>query len=173
MYTHGGGADRAASRHTWQATHVNRLRPVPILYAACAAALASTVIELLLWPLAGDDALRNLLRDARLTAAIALGRTALRSSAGFDPTIMGVATLVHAALSLAYAAMLAALVRNLSRGAALCAGTVFGLVLYGVNLYAFTAVFPWFAQVRGAITLVAHLVFGASAAGVYCALRRR
>ena len=145
---------------------------VPILWAAFGAALSSTVIELLLWPLAGDDTFHNLLRDARLTAAIVMGRSVLGTSAGFDPTIMGVATLVHAALSLAYTAVLAMLVRNLSRGAALLAGGVFGLVLYGVNLHAFTAIFPWFVPVRGAITLVAHVVFGVTAAGVYCGVRR-
>ncbi|WP_175838503.1 sodium:proline symporter [Burkholderia anthina] len=145
---------------------------VPILWAAFGAALSSTVIELLLWSLAGDDTFHNLLRDARLTAAVVMGRAVLGTSAGFDPTIMGVATLVHAALSLAYTAVLAKLVRNLSRGAALLAGGVFGLVLYGVNLHAFTAIFPWFAPVRGAITLVAHVVFGVTAAGVYCVVRR-
>nr|WP_175803080.1 sodium:proline symporter [Burkholderia anthina] len=145
---------------------------VPILWAAFGAALSSTVIELLLWSLAGDDTFYNLLRDARLTAAIVMGRAVLGTSAGFDPTIMGVATLVHAALSLAYTAVLATLVRNLSRGAALLAGGVFGLVLYGVNLHAFTAIFPWFVPVRDAITLVAHLVFGVTAAGVYCLVRR-
>ncbi|RQR27653.1 sodium:proline symporter [Burkholderia sp. Bp9143] len=146
--------------------------PVPILWAAFGAAVGSTVIELLLWPIAGEDAIHNLLRDARLTAALVMGRSVLGAPAGFDPTIMGVATLVHAALSLAYAAVLAKLVRNLSPGAALLAGGVFGLVLYGVNLHAFTAIFPWFVPVRGAITLVAHLVFGVSAAGVYCIVRR-
>ncbi|WP_175781536.1 sodium:proline symporter [Burkholderia anthina] len=145
---------------------------VPILWAAFGAALSSTVIELLLWSLAGDDPFYNLLRDARLTAAIVMGRAVLGTSAGFDPSIMGVATLVHAALSLAYTAVLVMLVRNLSRGAALLAGGVFGIVLYGVNLHAFTAIFPWFVPVRGAITLVAHVVFGVTAAGVYCVVRR-
>ncbi|RKU04238.1 sodium:proline symporter [Burkholderia sp. Nafp2/4-1b] len=146
--------------------------PVPILGAAFGAAFGSTIIELLLWPIAGDDAFHNLLRDARLTAAIVMGHAVLGGPASFDPTILGVATLVHAALSLAYTAVLAMLIRNLSCGAALLAGGVFGVVLYGVNLHAFTALFPWFVPVRGAITLVAHLVFGMTAAGIYCIVRR-
>ncbi|WP_175720873.1 sodium:proline symporter [Burkholderia anthina] len=145
--------------------------PIPILWAAFGAALGSTVIELLLWWIVGDDAMHNLLRDARLTAAIAMGRRALGSSTGFDPVVMGVATLVHAALSLVYAAVLAKAIRGLSPGPALVAGGVFGLVLYGVNLYGFTAIFPWFAQVRGGITLIAHLVFGITAAAVHRAAR--
>ncbi|WP_321791294.1 sodium:proline symporter [Burkholderia pyrrocinia] len=146
--------------------------PVPILWAAFGAAVGSTVIELLLWSIAGEDAIRNLFRDARLTAAIVMGRGVFGSSAGFDPLVMGVATLVHAALSLAYAAVLAKVVRNMSLGSALVAGGAFGLILYGVNLYAFTAIFPWFIAVRGVITLVAHLVFGITAAAVYRLARR-
>nr|WP_322089533.1 sodium:proline symporter [Burkholderia sp. BCC1999] len=146
---------------------MKQIRPVPMLWAAFGAALGSTVIELLLWAIVGDDAVRNLLRDARLTAAIVMGRSVLGSPGGFDPLVMGVATLVHAALSLAYAAVLARLVHEWSLRATLLAGGAFGLILYGVNLYAFTAIFPWFIPVRGAITLVAHLVFGVTAAAVY------
>ncbi|UXU86146.1 sodium:proline symporter [Burkholderia sp. S-53] len=151
---------------------MKRTRPVPILWAAFGAAVGSTVIELLLWSIAGDDAIRNLFRDARLTAAIVMGRSVLGPSAGFDPIVMGVATLVHAVLSLAYAAVLAKVVRNMSLGAALVAGSAFGLILYGVNLHAFTAIFPWFIPVRGAITLVAHLVFGVTAAATFHVVRR-
>ncbi|EAY66864.1 conserved hypothetical protein [Burkholderia cenocepacia PC184] len=100
-----------------------------------------------------------------------MGRSVL-GAGGFDPLVMGVATLVHAALSLVYAAVLARLVRNLSRVAALLAGGAFGLLLYGVNLYGFTTIFPWFIAVRGAITLIAHLVFGVTAAAVYDVARR-
>ncbi|MDR8028645.1 sodium:proline symporter [Burkholderia cenocepacia] len=151
---------------------MKRASGVPILWAAFGAAVGSTVIELLLWAIAGDDAVRNLLRDARLTAAIVMGRSVLAASGGFDPLVMGVATLVHAALSLVYAAVLARLVRNLSRVVALLAGGAFGLLLYGVNLYGFTTIFPWFIAVRGAITLIAHLVFGVTAAAVYDVARR-
>ncbi|KAG8149082.1 sodium:proline symporter [Burkholderia catarinensis] len=146
---------------------------VPILWAAFGAAVGSTVIELLLWSIAGEDVVANLFRDARLTAAIVMGRRVLGSSTGFDLPVMGVATLVHGALSLVYAAVLAKVVRGLSLGPALLAGGAFGLILYGVNLYAFTAIFPWFIPARGAITLVAHLVFGITAAAIYCVARRQ
>jgi hypothetical protein len=36
-----------------------------------------------------------------------------------------------------------------------------------------TAVLPWFAMARGAITLAAHVVFGVTAAVVYCVLHPR
>jgi hypothetical protein len=152
---------------------VTRTPVVPVLWAAFGAAAGSTVVELLLWPIAGDDAIGNLLRDTRLTAAIVMGRGVLGASAGFDPLVMAAATLVHLALSLVYAAVLAKVIRNLSLAAALLAGAAFGLILYGVNLYAFTAIFPWFIPVRGAVTLAAHLVFGVTAAAAYRFARRQ
>lgn len=149
-----------------------RRDPVPIVWAAFGAAVASTVVELPLWWLAGDDVIRNLIRDAHLTAAIVMGRRVLASPAGFDPLVMGVATVVHFALSLAYTAGLAKVVRSMSFPSALVAGGAFGLVLYGINLHAFTAIFPWFIPVRGVITLVAHLGFGITAAAIYRVARR-
>ena len=63
---------------------------------------------------------------------------------------MAVATLVHLVLSLVYAAVLAKVIRNLSLAASLFVGGAFGLILYGVNLYAFTAIF------RGSFRFVAR-----------------
>ncbi|WP_107311585.1 sodium:proline symporter [Burkholderia metallica] len=146
---------------------MKRAGVVPVFWAAFGAAVGSTVVELLLWPIVGEDAIGNLLRDTRLTAAIVMGPGVLGASAGFDPWVMAVASVVHLALSLAYAAVLATAIRTLSLAAALLAGGAFGLILYGVNLYAFTAIFPWFIPVRGAVTLVAHLVFGIAAAAAY------
>jgi hypothetical protein len=47
------------------------------------------------------------------------------------------------------------------------AGVGFGVTLYIVNLYGFTAIFPRFAQARGWITLIVHAVFGVTAISVY------
>ncbi|WP_306717141.1 sodium:proline symporter [Burkholderia dolosa] len=153
--------------------HRSAARRLPLLSAAFGAAIASSVVELPLWSLAGDDAMQNLYRDARLTAAIVMGRRVLDSAGGFDPLIMGVATLVHALLSVAYAALLTTMTRGRSFAPALLAGAAFGVVLYGVNLYAFTSIFPWFVPVRGAVTLIAHLVFGITAAAVHHIAERR
>lgn len=149
-----------------------RRSPVPIFCAAFVAAVASTAVELPLWWMAGDDVIRNLIRDANLTAAIVMGRRVLEPPAGFDPLVMGVATVVHLSLSLAYTAVLAKVLHRMSFRSALVAGGAFGLVLYGVNLHAFTAIFPWFIPVRGMITFVAHLGFGITAAATYRVVRR-
>ena len=49
----------------------------------------------------------------------------------------------------------------------LLAGGAFGLCLYGINMYGFTIVFPWFEAARDWITLVTHVVFGVAVAGAY------
>jgi hypothetical protein len=48
------------------------------------------------------------------------------------------------------------------------------VALYAINMYGFTAIFPWFAASRDKITLTAHIAFGVVAAGAYrIAARRR
>lgn len=136
------------------------------------AGIVSTLVEVLLWRILTDDFPAVLFRDARLTAALVLGRSVLQPAATFDAGIMLVATLLHFTLSLAYAAVCVPLTARLEAGPALVAGAGFGIGLYVVNLYGFTAVFPWFAVARGAIALSAHAVFGMTAIAVYRSLSR-
>jgi hypothetical protein len=138
-----------------------------------AAAVISTVVQVLLWATLTDALPDVLWRDARLAAAIVLGKSALNPSTSYDAQIVLVATLVHFVLSIAYAGALAALITRLRTAWALTAGVVFGLALYAINLYGFTAVFTWFTVARGGITLAAHFAFGLSASAVYCWLRQR
>jgi hypothetical protein len=135
--------------------------------AGIVAGIVATAVQLLLW-LAFTDALPQILfRDARLAAAIILGPGVLPPPADFDAGVMLAATLVHFALSIIYGLALAALIAPLDWYRSALAGNAFGLVLYGVNMYGFTAVFPWFAATRDWITLAAHLAFGVSAAAAY------
>lgn len=144
---------------------------IAALWASVAAAVISTVSELLLWATLTDALPGILWRDARLAAAIVLGSVALQPPATFDAKLMLVATLVHFALSIAYAVALAAIIARLGTASSLIAGAIFGLMLYVINLYGFTAIFPWFAVARGGITLAAHVAFGLSASAAYCLLR--
>lgn len=86
---------------------------------------------------------------------------------------MAVASLVHVALSLAYTALLVPFVERNSGPGALITGAAFGLALYIVNMYGFTAIFPWFVQSRDWIAAMAHIAFGLGAAGSYRILRGR
>jgi hypothetical protein len=128
--------------------------------AGVIAGTSATLVQVLLWLVFTDAFPAILFRDARLTAALVLGSSVLPPPVTFDTGIMLAATLIHFALSVVYAALLARLTSGLENIPALLAGAAFGIVLYFINLYGFTAVFPWFAQARGWITLIAHAVFG-------------
>ena len=146
---------------------------VAALWSGIAAAVTSTAVEILLWATLTGALPGILWRDARLAAAIVLGPAALTPSETFDAEVVLVATLVHFALSIVYATALALIVARLGIFSSLIAGAAFGLALYGINLYGFTEIFPWFTVARGGITLAAHLMFGLSASAAYCWLSRR
>lgn len=143
------------------------------VYAGFVAGFLATAAEIILWALFTDALPAIFFRDARFAAAIPLGREALSGAANADWEILFVATLVHLALSVAYALMLGLLIRRLPLYACLLAGGVFGLVLFAINMYGFTIFFPWFAAARDWITATAHVVFGIVAAGVYAKLAGR
>lgn len=137
------------------------------IWAGVIAGTLSTLTQVLLWLVFTEDFPAILFRDARLTAALVLGSSVLPPPVTFDVDIMLAATLIHFMLSIAYAALLAPLIARLEAVPALLAGAGLGVMLYLVNLYGFTAIFPWFAQSRGWITLIAHGVFGVTVSAVY------
>jgi hypothetical protein len=140
---------------------------VAAISAGVVAGILATVVQIVLWAIFTDALPAIFYRDSRFAAAIMLGPGVLPPPASFDKQILLVATLVHFALSIAYALMLACLIADLRTWTSLLAGAAFGLGLYAVNMYAFTAVFPWFASSRDWITAVTHLVFGMTLAAVY------
>jgi hypothetical protein len=134
-----------------------------VVCAGFVAGTAATLVQVLLWLLFTPDFPGILFRDARLTAALVLGARVLPPPATFGAAIFVVATVIHFALSIAYAAILCPLVARHGNVWAVAAGAVFGVALYVVNLYGFAALFPWFVQARGWIAAVAHVAFGVSA----------
>jgi len=137
------------------------------LLAGIAAGVIATAIEIALWTLHGDPLPATLYRDMRLAAAIAMGSAVLLPPATFDTSVALVATLVHFALSILYALLLAPVIANLGRIASIATGALFGVALYVVNLFGFTIIYPWFAATRDAVTLTAHVAFGVAVAVVY------
>lgn len=129
--------------------------------AGIAAGTVATFAQMAIWWGAGHPVWATLLRDARFAAAIVLGPEVLPPPNDFDWTVMLVATAVHFALSIVYGCTFALAVRTRRPAPAAGAGLAFGAIVYGVNMYGFTAAFPWFAATRDWITLAAHLVFGA------------
>lgn len=109
----------------------------------------------------------------RMIAAIVLGREVLPPPATFDAGVVMTAMVVHFALSIVFAIVLAWLIYRVRRATALLIGAAYGLALYLVNFYGFTALFPWFADARNWVSVVAHILFGLVAAWVYVALAAR
>jgi hypothetical protein len=143
------------------------------VYAGIAAGVVATWAELLLWWLFAMPLPAILYRDARLAAAMVMGPRVLPPPASFDAAVMAAATVIHFVLSVVYAVVLAPLITRRAWPAALGLGAAFGLVLFVVNMYGFTWLFPWFSATRDGITLASHGVFGATAAFCYWGLSRR
>jgi hypothetical protein len=135
--------------------------------AGIAAGVVATIAQLALWVVWSEPLPTILFRDARLTAAIVMGRQALLPAATFDGAILLVATIIHFALSIAYGLTLSVFISHLNTPVSLLAGAAFGLSLYAINMYGFTFAFPWFAVTRDWITAITHVVFGLVAAAVY------
>lgn len=135
-----------------------------VLYAGIIASIFSTIAQILLWWLFWDALPAILYRDARFTAAIILGQTVLPPPATFHLTIFMVATLIHLVLSIVYALILSLLIKGFDLKASVLIGGLFGLIIFTINMYGAVVIYPWFEQTRDWITIVAHVVFGISAA---------
>ncbi|MGU7781305.1 hypothetical protein [Burkholderia sp. PU8-34] len=113
----------------------------------------------------------------RMIAAIYFGEDALAPSATFEVGILLAALGVHIALTIVFALILAVIIAPFSLdssvGMATLAGAAFGVLLYFVNFYAMTQFFPWFADARGWVSALDHVVYGLIASDVYLRLERR
>lgn len=106
----------------------------------------------------------------RAVGAVILGSGVLAPPATFDAGALGAALLVHFALSLTFSLVLAMIIHRWGLMVGIFGGAAFGLMLYGINFYTFTALFPWFFALRSPALIAAHAVFGAVAGGLYEAL---
>lgn len=143
-----------------QARKRRQIDPAMVLAVGLAAGVISMAAQLALWALAGMPLFAALFRDARLTAAVILGTGVLPPPSTPRWDILLAATLIHFALSLAYALIPASLVDRLNTRTAIVGGALYGLTIYAINMYGFTLLFPWFAIARDWVTLTTHVVFG-------------
>lgn len=99
----------------------------------------------------------------RMIAAIILGKHVLPmppQSAKFDFGVMMVAMILHFMMSIIYAIIIGWLCKDLSVGTSIFLGAVIGLIIYLINFYGFTVVFPWFAMARTWVSVFSHIMFG-------------
>lgn len=149
-----------------------------IALAGIVAGTIATLAQLLFWWLASVPLPDVLYRDTRLAAAMVLPHGVIAPDLLFQPpdwVTWGVASTIHFALSVLYAAIFVSVTQHLrlKNRWLLPLGLGFGLALYFINMYGFTYLMPWFILVRDGITIAAHAVFGLSLALVVGANTRR
>jgi len=142
--------------------------------AGLAAGAVLMVIELIAAAWAGGG---EPWRVPQLVAALSMGGEAMQAPAGaFDVTVIAAALVTHYALGIAFGLLLGEVLGLLPRAHAAITdaglGALFGLLLYVLNFHVLTGALSWFAELRGAGTVAAHLVFGIVAALLYRRLRR-
>lgn len=138
----------------------------PDLRAALGAGIiAGTVflaLEMILWPLLD---LGSAWVPVRMIAAIMLGPDVLPPPATFHVGIFLAALLVHFSLSILYSLIFAGgrylLLHGWDRpGLAELPHGIYGLLIYLINFYLFTNLFPWFVEARHEISVLVHLTWG-------------
>lgn len=148
-----------------------RLNWKAAIYSGIIAGIAFLIVEMGLVALTGGE----LWGPPRMMAAILMGEGVLPPPATFSPGIVAVAMVVHFALSIVLGLILGLVIESwpMPTGIAVALGLAFGLVVYVVNFYGSTALFPWFSMARNWVTIVAHLVFGGVLAWSYKAIAER
>ncbi len=139
-------------------------RAIPIAGAAAGTVflLAALILTPLLYQLPPTLMLRYF-------ASLVMGESVLVGSGG-GGLVVGV--LVHYALSMLAALVIAVVVHRWGMLIGIGLGALLGLAIYGINFYSMTRFFPWFFAISGTVMLICHVLFGAVAGGVYERLDR-
>jgi hypothetical protein len=137
-----------------------------VFWAGIVSGLVFLVVNMLLsWIILGTPWI-----FVRMAAALLLGQDALPPPASFDLIIFLVALVIHLVLSLVFTTVLASIIHKWGLAVGIIGGALFGLALYAINIYTFSIFFPWFFSLRSWIILLSHLIYGATAGGMYEAL---
>lgn len=159
--------------------HLHSYHPqhMPDWPAAAAAGFAAGAVMMLLemfWSALASDTSPWVV--SHMIAAIVMGPATLQSTE-FNLEIVAMALAAHYVLGVIFGLLLAAILvpfrLDSSLGMAALVGAVFGSALYLLNFYVMTYFFPWFVEWRGTQTLLAHLIFGETAALLYMELNRQ
>ncbi len=142
--------------------------------AVVAGIVAGLVFMMLEMALVGTIGGQSPWGPPRMIAAMAMGKDVLPPPATFDMGVMMVAMMIHFPLSIIMAAVLGWAISHWRMNAitAILAGTAFGLLVYYVDFYVMTGIFPWFAMARGGISIFAHAMFGLVLGWTYYAIAK-
>lgn len=103
----------------------------------------------------------------RLMASMMLGPQVIPAQAGLVPGIYVVALLTHFSLSLLFAILIALIFHRWGMAIGFFGGALMGAVIYGMNYYSFSLIFPWLFPYRNWMLLIAHIFFGAMAGALF------
>jgi len=106
----------------------------------------------------------------RLLGSILLGSSILAPPATFHLGALLAGLLTHFVLSIGFSMLLAYIIHRWGLIVGIIGGGLFGLGLYGINFYTLTLFFPWFYAMRSWTMVISHIIFGATAGGIYEAL---
>ena len=108
----------------------------------------------------------------RMIAAMVLGSAVLSPPDTSGVLVVLVAILLHGMLSIVYGMLLALLLPAVDTTWSIVIGGFYGLALYYINFYGFSAFSPWFMEERDPVSMVSHFAFGAVVAWAYKAIHR-
>ena len=116
-------------------------------------------------------------RISHMIAPIFIGTDTLRATGyGFSVGVVSIALATHYLMGILFGLVLGAAMAqmrlDITPGLAAVTGLIAGVALYLFNFDVLTALFPWLAELRGADTIAAHVVFGMTAALLYWRLKR-
>ena len=101
----------------------------------------------------------------RYFASLVMGEDVVSGDVGMTVYVVGV--LVHYGLSLLFTLLIALSVHRWGLRVGIGMGAVLGLSLWAVNFYTVTFFFEWMFAINNWLLIVAHVIFGAVAGGVY------
>ena len=103
----------------------------------------------------------------RLIAGIIMGDAALVPLTTFSLPVILLGLAVHFSLAVVYSFALIWMASLRSFRFLTVDGAIFGFILYYINYYGLTVVFPWFALSRNWPNVLNHVLFGMIAAFTY------
>ena len=84
-----------------------------------------------------------------------------------DVLTLVVGIIVHYALAIAFSLLIAVVIHRWGLLVGVIGGGIMGLAIYLLDLYFFTVLFEWFFAINSGVLLLSHILFGATAGGVY------
>ena len=103
----------------------------------------------------------------RLFSSIFLGEGILAPPATFDSTALIVAILTNLILSIGFTLIIAFSLHRWGILVGIVGGAIFGLAIYLINFYSVSYFYPWFFALGSWPFVLTHIIFGATAGGVY------